>query len=173
MSEKERGFGLKVQGPSRERAMTRGRVRGQMRAQKRALVGSCGHAVKRARARRPSSSWSESTKCKGTDAPPPSCGCTAVRARQERGADACASWPFIPRGNDTHFIVVLLVRFGALAEIGANRYDLGYDSELERTLLRRRREARRASQAKLEQQLNMAANNEDDLNMDNNRVTLG
>ncbi|MED6187222.1 hypothetical protein PIB30_074419, partial [Stylosanthes scabra] len=54
-----------------------------------------------------------------------------------------------------------------------NKYDLGYDSEPERTLLRRRREARRARQAELEQQLNMAANNEDDLNTDNNRVTLG
>ncbi|MED6139417.1 hypothetical protein PIB30_083665 [Stylosanthes scabra] len=29
------------------------------------------------------------------------------------------AWSFFPRGNDTHFIVVLLVRFGALAEIGA------------------------------------------------------
>ncbi|MED6127183.1 hypothetical protein PIB30_085671 [Stylosanthes scabra] len=29
------------------------------------------------------------------------------------------AWSFIPRGNDTHFTVVLLVRFGALAEIGA------------------------------------------------------
>ncbi|MED6121841.1 hypothetical protein PIB30_033856 [Stylosanthes scabra] len=28
-------------------------------------------------------------------------------------------WSFIPRGNDTHFTVVLLVRFGELAEIGA------------------------------------------------------
>ncbi|MED6140502.1 hypothetical protein PIB30_093803, partial [Stylosanthes scabra] len=54
-----------------------------------------------------------------------------------------------------------------------NRYDLGYDPEPERTLLRRRREARRARQAELEQQLNMASNNEDDLNTDNNRVTLG
>ncbi|MED6159419.1 hypothetical protein PIB30_042194 [Stylosanthes scabra] len=54
-----------------------------------------------------------------------------------------------------------------------NRYDLGYDYELERTLLRRRREARRARQAELEQQLNMATNNEDDMNTDNNRVTLG
>ncbi|MED6171456.1 hypothetical protein PIB30_040899 [Stylosanthes scabra] len=54
-----------------------------------------------------------------------------------------------------------------------NRYDLSYDFEPERTLLRRRREARRARQAELEQQLNMAANNEDDLNTDNNRVTLG
>ncbi|MED6220774.1 hypothetical protein PIB30_048118 [Stylosanthes scabra] len=54
-----------------------------------------------------------------------------------------------------------------------NGYDLGYDSEPERTLLRRRREARRARQAELEQQLNMAANNEDDLNTNNNCVTLG
>ncbi|MED6209623.1 hypothetical protein PIB30_056514 [Stylosanthes scabra] len=62
---------------------------------------------------------------------------------------------FIPRGNDIHFTVVLLVRFGALAKIGAyqwNRDDLDYDSELERTLLRRRREARRrARQDALEQ----------------------
>ncbi|MED6169530.1 hypothetical protein PIB30_022157 [Stylosanthes scabra] len=62
---------------------------------------------------------------------------------------------FIPRGNDTHFTVVLLVRFGALAEIRAyqqNRDDLGYDSEPERALLRRRREARRRErQAALEQ----------------------
>ncbi|MED6211876.1 hypothetical protein PIB30_077806 [Stylosanthes scabra] len=29
------------------------------------------------------------------------------------------AWSFIPRGNDTHFTVVLLVRFGALAEIRA------------------------------------------------------
>ncbi|MED6138103.1 hypothetical protein PIB30_071144 [Stylosanthes scabra] len=54
-----------------------------------------------------------------------------------------------------------------------NMYDLGYDSEPERTLLRRRREARRARHVELEQQLNMEANNEDDLNTDNNRVTLG
>ncbi|MED6125564.1 hypothetical protein PIB30_069667, partial [Stylosanthes scabra] len=26
------------------------------------------------------------------------------------------AWSFIPRGNDTHFTVVLLERFGALAE---------------------------------------------------------
>ncbi|MED6159544.1 hypothetical protein PIB30_043182 [Stylosanthes scabra] len=55
--------------------------------------------------------------------------------------------------------------------------DLDYDSELERTLLRRRREARRhARQAALEQQLNMAAKHHDDnLNLENNqnRVTLG
>ncbi|MED6177859.1 hypothetical protein PIB30_101989 [Stylosanthes scabra] len=55
--------------------------------------------------------------------------------------------------------------------------DLDYDSELERTLLRRRREARRrARQAALEQQLNMAAeHNDDNLNLENNqnRVTLG
>ncbi|MED6225674.1 hypothetical protein PIB30_095905, partial [Stylosanthes scabra] len=77
--------------------------------------------------------------------------------------------------NDTHFTVVLLVRFGALAEIGANRYDLGYDSEPERTLLRRRREARRTRQAALDQQLNMTAkNNDDNFNMKNqNRITLG
>ncbi|MED6127722.1 hypothetical protein PIB30_090831, partial [Stylosanthes scabra] len=29
------------------------------------------------------------------------------------------AWSFIPRGNDTHFTVVLLVRFGALVEIRA------------------------------------------------------
>ncbi|MED6151149.1 hypothetical protein PIB30_079544 [Stylosanthes scabra] len=39
MSEKERGFDLKVKGPSRGRAMTRARARGQMGAQKRALMG--------------------------------------------------------------------------------------------------------------------------------------
>ncbi|MED6213055.1 hypothetical protein PIB30_089567, partial [Stylosanthes scabra] len=56
-----------------------------------------------------------------------------------------------------------------------NRYDLGYDSETERTLLRRRREARRARQSALEQQLNMAAeNNDDNFNMENqNKITLG
>ncbi|MED6146198.1 hypothetical protein PIB30_032357 [Stylosanthes scabra] len=56
-----------------------------------------------------------------------------------------------------------------------DRYDLGYDSEPERTLLRRRREARRARQAALEQQLNMAAeNNDDNFNVENqNRVTIG
>ncbi|MED6125209.1 hypothetical protein PIB30_066521, partial [Stylosanthes scabra] len=57
-----------------------------------------------------------------------------------------------------------------------NRDDLGYDSEPERTLLRRRREARRARQAALEQQLNMAAEN-NDYNFNNvenqNRVSLG
>ncbi|MED6160035.1 hypothetical protein PIB30_047716 [Stylosanthes scabra] len=55
------------------------------------------------------------------------------------------------------------------------REDLGYDSEPERTLLRRRREARRARQAALEEQFNMGANNvnDDDLNLNNNRVTLG
>ncbi|MED6195687.1 hypothetical protein PIB30_040367 [Stylosanthes scabra] len=85
------------------------------------------------------------------------------------------AWSFIPRGNDTHFTVVLLVRFGALAEIGANRYDLGYDFEPERTLLRRRREARHARQAALQQELNMAAEHHDDnMNMDNqNRITIG
>ncbi|MED6122951.1 hypothetical protein PIB30_044690 [Stylosanthes scabra] len=58
-----------------------------------------------------------------------------------------------------------------------NREDLGYNSEPERTLLRRRRKARRrARQAGLEQQLNMAAENNDDNfnNVENqNRVTLG
>ncbi|MED6209363.1 hypothetical protein PIB30_053912 [Stylosanthes scabra] len=58
-----------------------------------------------------------------------------------------------------------------------NQDDLGYDFEPERTLLRRRREARRrARQATLEQQLNMAAEHHDDnLNLENNqnRVTLG
>ncbi|MED6129998.1 hypothetical protein PIB30_113619, partial [Stylosanthes scabra] len=56
-----------------------------------------------------------------------------------------------------------------------NQDDLGYDSEPERTLLRRRREARRhARQAALEQQLNMAAEHHDDnLENDQNRITLG
>ncbi|MED6159925.1 hypothetical protein PIB30_046824, partial [Stylosanthes scabra] len=58
-----------------------------------------------------------------------------------------------------------------------NRDDLDYDSKPERTLLRRRREARRrARQAALEQQLNMAAEHNDD-NFNNaenqNRATLG
>ncbi|MED6202681.1 hypothetical protein PIB30_107992, partial [Stylosanthes scabra] len=50
-----------------------------------------------------------------------------------------------------------------------NRDDLGYDSEPERTLLRRRREARRrARQAALEQQLNMATEHHvDNLNLKN------
>ncbi|MED6170323.1 hypothetical protein PIB30_029818 [Stylosanthes scabra] len=55
--------------------------------------------------------------------------------------------------------------------------DLNYDSEPERTLLRRRREAKkRERQGALEQQLNMAAEHHDDnLNLENNqnRVTLG
>ncbi|MED6170893.1 hypothetical protein PIB30_035470 [Stylosanthes scabra] len=34
-------------------------------------------------------------------------------------SEECIAWSFIPRGNDTHFTVVLHVRFGALAEIGA------------------------------------------------------
>ncbi|MED6189260.1 hypothetical protein PIB30_094083, partial [Stylosanthes scabra] len=52
-----------------------------------------------------------------------------------------------------------------------NKDDLGYDSEPERTLLRRRREAKRhARQAALEQQLNMAAEHHDDnLNLENNQ----
>ncbi|MED6127660.1 hypothetical protein PIB30_090112, partial [Stylosanthes scabra] len=49
--------------------------------------------------------------------------------------------------------------------------DLDYDSELERTLLRRRRETRRrARQAALEQQLNMAVEHHgDNLNLENNQ----
>ncbi|MED6197921.1 hypothetical protein PIB30_061416 [Stylosanthes scabra] len=56
-----------------------------------------------------------------------------------------------------------------------NKYDLGYDSDPEITLLKRRREAIRARQAALEQQLNMAAeNNDDNFNVENqNRITLG
>ncbi|MED6209827.1 hypothetical protein PIB30_058385 [Stylosanthes scabra] len=38
------------------------------------------------------------------------------------------AWSFIPRGNDTHLTVVLLVRFGALADIGA--YHLSIKAEL-------------------------------------------
>ncbi|MED6172646.1 hypothetical protein PIB30_051943 [Stylosanthes scabra] len=34
-------------------------------------------------------------------------------------SEECIAWSLISRGNDTHFTVVLLVRFGALAEIGA------------------------------------------------------
>ncbi|MED6111725.1 hypothetical protein PIB30_054954 [Stylosanthes scabra] len=72
------------------------------------------------------------------------------------------AWSFIPRGNDSHFTVW-------------QEGDLDYDSEPERTLLRRRTEAkRRARQAVLEQQLNMAAEHHDDnLNLENNqnRVT--
>ncbi|MED6134292.1 hypothetical protein PIB30_035665 [Stylosanthes scabra] len=106
------------------------------------------------------------------------------------------AWSFIPRGNDTHFTVVLLEQFGALADLDASSFwprcrgiteinntrswqegDLDYDSELERTFLRRRREARRrARQAAREQQLNMATEHHDDnLNLENNqnRVTLG
>ncbi|MED6116371.1 hypothetical protein PIB30_099701, partial [Stylosanthes scabra] len=40
-----------------------------------------------------------------------------------------------------------------------NHNNSDYDSEPERTLFRRRRETRRARQAALEQQFNMAANN--------------
>ncbi|MED6215196.1 hypothetical protein PIB30_111056, partial [Stylosanthes scabra] len=58
-----------------------------------------------------------------------------------------------------------------------NQDDLGYDSEPERTFLRRRREARRrARQAALEQQLNMAAEHHDDnlnLEINQHRITLG
>ncbi|MED6208142.1 hypothetical protein PIB30_042406 [Stylosanthes scabra] len=68
--------------------MARARARGQMGAQKCVLMGSRGRAVRRARARGPCSSWSESSKREGVDPPRPSCGRTAVRARQERGANA-------------------------------------------------------------------------------------
>ncbi|MED6107523.1 hypothetical protein PIB30_014817 [Stylosanthes scabra] len=56
-----------------------------------------------------------------------------------------------------------------------NQDDLSYDSEPERTLLKRRREARRrARQAALQQQLNMADEHHDDnLENDQNRITLG
>ncbi|MED6134004.1 hypothetical protein PIB30_033528 [Stylosanthes scabra] len=37
-------------------------------------------------------------------------------------SEECIAWSFIPRGNDTHFTVVLVVRFGALAEIGAYQF---------------------------------------------------
>ncbi|MED6205794.1 hypothetical protein PIB30_021080 [Stylosanthes scabra] len=88
MRVREREFGLRVQGPSRRHAMARARRRGQMGAQKRALVGSRGRAIRRARARGPSNSWSEGTKCYRANAPRPSCGRTAVRACQVRGANA-------------------------------------------------------------------------------------
>ncbi|MED6185886.1 hypothetical protein PIB30_061414 [Stylosanthes scabra] len=42
----------------------------------------------------------------------------AIRGSQNITSNSIA-WSFIPRGNDTHFTVVLLIRFGALAEIGA------------------------------------------------------
>ncbi|MED6140946.1 hypothetical protein PIB30_098548, partial [Stylosanthes scabra] len=56
-----------------------------------------------------------------------------------------------------------------------NHNNLDYNSEPERTLFRRRREARRARQAALEQQFNMAADNIDIPNHEeqNQRVTLG
>ncbi|MED6158407.1 hypothetical protein PIB30_032486 [Stylosanthes scabra] len=111
---------------------------------------------------------------------------TERSTRDQKPFSNSIAWSFIPRGNDTHFTVVLLVRFGALAEIRAYQVfgavagwqegDLNYDSEPERTLLRRRGKARRrARQAALEQQLNMAAEHHDDnLNLENNqnRVTL-
>ncbi|MED6187634.1 hypothetical protein PIB30_078204 [Stylosanthes scabra] len=55
-----------------------------------------------------------------------------------------------------------------------NHNNLDYNSDPERTLFRRRREARRARQAALEQQFNMAANNNDIPNHEeqNERVTL-
>ncbi|MED6148014.1 hypothetical protein PIB30_049183 [Stylosanthes scabra] len=56
-----------------------------------------------------------------------------------------------------------------------NHNNLDYDSEPERTLFRRRRKTRMARQAALEQQLNMAANNNDiPIHQgQNQRVTLG
>ncbi|MED6188984.1 hypothetical protein PIB30_091182 [Stylosanthes scabra] len=94
----------------------------------------------------------------------------------------CALSLFLVR-NDIHSQVVLLdsvhlpdcdKRF---RRITPQEGDLDYDYEPERTLLRKRREARRrARQAALEQQLNMAAEHQDDnLNLRNNqnRVTLG
>ncbi|MED6213228.1 hypothetical protein PIB30_091168 [Stylosanthes scabra] len=56
-----------------------------------------------------------------------------------------------------------------------NHNNLDYDSEPERTLFGRRRETRRARQAALEQQFNMAANNNDIPihEAQNQRVTLG
>ncbi|MED6166659.1 hypothetical protein PIB30_111465, partial [Stylosanthes scabra] len=56
-----------------------------------------------------------------------------------------------------------------------NHNNLDYDSEPERTLFRRRREARRARQAALEQQFNMATNNNDIPTHEeqNQRGTLG
>ncbi|MED6188045.1 hypothetical protein PIB30_082273 [Stylosanthes scabra] len=61
------------------------------------------------------------------------------------------------------------------AGLPGNHNNLDYDSEPERTLFRRRRETRRARQAALEQQFNMAANNNDIPIHEgvNQRVTLG
>ncbi|MED6140254.1 hypothetical protein PIB30_091416 [Stylosanthes scabra] len=55
---------------------------------KTCLNGLARTCVRGARARGPSSNWSESTTCQGADAPRPSCRRTAVRARQESGANA-------------------------------------------------------------------------------------
>ncbi|MED6112391.1 hypothetical protein PIB30_061262 [Stylosanthes scabra] len=56
-----------------------------------------------------------------------------------------------------------------------NHNNLDYDSDPERTLFRRRRETRNARQAALEQQVNMAANNNDIPihEEQNQRITLG
>ncbi|MED6213176.1 hypothetical protein PIB30_090763, partial [Stylosanthes scabra] len=56
-----------------------------------------------------------------------------------------------------------------------NHNNLDFDSKPERTLFRRRRETSRARQAALEQQFNMAANNNDIPIHEgvNQRVTLG
>ncbi|MED6196642.1 hypothetical protein PIB30_049333, partial [Stylosanthes scabra] len=69
-------------------AVTVARARGQMGPQKCVLMGSRGRAIRRARARGPCSSWSESSKREGADVPRPSCRRTAMRARQERGVNA-------------------------------------------------------------------------------------
>ncbi|MED6205185.1 hypothetical protein PIB30_015523 [Stylosanthes scabra] len=45
--------------------------------------------------------------------------CTLLTAPIPAPVMHSIAWSFIPRGNDTHFTVVLLVRFGALVEIGA------------------------------------------------------
>ncbi|MED6158226.1 hypothetical protein PIB30_030848 [Stylosanthes scabra] len=95
MRVRKRRFGLRVQWPSRGRAMARARACGQMRpknvsywARADARSEGCGRAVRSARAPGPCSSWSENFKREGADAPRPSCGCKAVLARQERGANA-------------------------------------------------------------------------------------
>ncbi|MED6171289.1 hypothetical protein PIB30_039456 [Stylosanthes scabra] len=80
-----------------------------------------------------------------------------------------------PRSGRTPTLYVGSARY--MWEPKLTSSDLDYDSESERTFLRRRREARRRErQAALEQQLNMAAEHHDDnLNLENNqnRVTLG
>ncbi|MED6113174.1 hypothetical protein PIB30_068412 [Stylosanthes scabra] len=48
--------------------------------------------------------------------------------KEKRKPYTYTTMSFIPRGNDTHFTVVLLVRFGALAEIGA--YQATYEERV-------------------------------------------